>query len=154
MNLLFDTNIILFIIRDKSSSKALLKLINPEEKSLFISIVSVAELYSIAFQNRWNSMQLEKLEAFLNGIQIVMVDDFLTETYMQIDSFSQRKHPDFQTYSFTTPRNMGKNDVWIAATASLLEMKLITSDMDFNHLANHFITLQYYTADQIKALIV
>jgi tRNA(fMet)-specific endonuclease VapC len=80
MNLLFDTNIILFIIRDKSSNQALLKLVNPDEKSLFISIVSVAELYSIAFQNRWNSMQLEKLEAFLNSIQIVMVDDFLTET--------------------------------------------------------------------------
>ena len=31
-------------------------------------------------------------------------------------------------------RNMGKNDVWIAATALYLDMELHTTDNDFDHL--------------------
>jgi tRNA(fMet)-specific endonuclease VapC len=31
-------------------------------------------------------------------------------------------------------RNMGKNDLWIAATAHVLEATLITTDADFVHL--------------------
>jgi tRNA(fMet)-specific endonuclease VapC len=37
---------------------------------------------------------------------------------------------------------MGKNDLWIAATASLLNLKLITTDADFDHLDSSFISLQ------------
>lgn len=34
---------------------------------------------------------------------------------------------------------MGKNDLWIAATAFLLEGTLLTTDSDFNHLNNEFL---------------
>nr|WP_157618605.1 hypothetical protein [Spirosoma spitsbergense] len=34
---------------------------------------------------------------------------------------------------------MDKNDLWIAATASLLEAILITTDKDFDHLHGRFI---------------
>jgi len=34
---------------------------------------------------------------------------------------------------------MGKNDLWIASTAALLGLKLITTDADFNHLHDVFI---------------
>jgi tRNA(fMet)-specific endonuclease VapC len=33
-----------------------------------------------------------------------------------------------------TARSMGKNDLWIAATASVLGLTLLTSDKDFHHL--------------------
>jgi len=39
-------------------------------------------------------------------------------------------------------RNMGKNDLWIAATASILNAKLITTDKDFSHLKNQMIDLE------------
>jgi len=35
-------------------------------------------------------------------------------------------------------RNMGKNDIWIAATTYLLEATLITLDKDFLHLDEVF----------------
>ena len=38
-------------------------------------------------------------------------------------------------------RNMGKNDLWIAATASITNSKLITSDKDFNHLNGKYLDL-------------
>ena len=37
---------------------------------------------------------------------------------------------------------MGKNDIWIAATTSVLNATLLTTDNDFNHLQNEFIELQ------------
>ena len=153
MNLLFDTNIILYLIRDKSSGEQLEKFLNPSGKSIFISLVSVAELYSIAFQNQWKEPQRQKLEAFLENVQIIMVDDFLTRLYVEIDAFSQRKHPGFQNYAFSTPRNMGKNDLWIAATTSLLQLRLMTTDFDFDHLESHFLSVQRIDTDLIKAII-
>lgn len=41
---------------------------------------------------------------------------------------------------------MGKNDLWIAATASVLGAILITSDKDFEHLDRKFLTIGYYGA--------
>lgn len=43
----------------------------------------------------------------------------------------------------TTARNMGKNDLWIAATASILEATLLTTDQDFNHLTPELLRLEY-----------
>ncbi len=34
---------------------------------------------------------------------------------------------------------MGKNDVWIAATASVVEAVLLTTDADFDHLDPRFL---------------
>ena len=38
---------------------------------------------------------------------------------------------------------MGKNDIWIAATASVLKSTLITTDKDFDHLNNRFLEVVY-----------
>jgi len=38
---------------------------------------------------------------------------------------------------------MSKNDLWIAATASVLNATLITTDKDFSHLENIFLKLIY-----------
>lgn len=40
-------------------------------------------------------------------------------------------------------RNMGKNDLWIAAIASVFDMTLLTTDADFNHLNNHFLKVEF-----------
>jgi predicted nucleic acid-binding protein len=36
---------------------------------------------------------------------------------------------------------MGKNDLWIAATAAAADLRLITTDKDFNHLKDVFVDL-------------
>lgn len=38
-------------------------------------------------------------------------------------------------------RNMGKNDAWIAATAYAAQATLVTTDKDFDHLADTFFKL-------------
>jgi tRNA(fMet)-specific endonuclease VapC len=48
---------------------------------------------------------------------------------------------------------MGKNDLWIAATASLLNLTFVTTDKDFNHLHNHFLNLRNINPEDLQSLI-
>ena len=45
---------------------------------------------------------------------------------------------------------MGKNDLWIAATAALLGLKLVTTDADFNHLHQIFIEVHTVKPELFK----
>jgi tRNA(fMet)-specific endonuclease VapC len=38
---------------------------------------------------------------------------------------------------------MGKNDLWIAATASFFELTLVTTDKDFHHLRDGYLKVLY-----------
>ena len=63
------------------------------------------------------------------------------EEYADIDAFSQRNHPTMQLSG--SARKMSKNDLWIAATASVFEATLLTTDSDFDHLHNIFFNVEY-----------
>ena len=52
MNLLFDTNIILAIVRSNNYTE-IINFLNPGNDPLYISVVSEAEIKSIAIQNSW-----------------------------------------------------------------------------------------------------
>ncbi|MCB9041874.1 MAG: PIN domain-containing protein [Lewinellaceae bacterium] len=47
-------------------------------------------------------------------------------------------------------RNMGKNDIWTAATASIYGLKLITTDKDFDHLKEEYINLEQINIEDYK----
>jgi tRNA(fMet)-specific endonuclease VapC len=47
---------------------------------------------------------------------------------------------------------MGKNDLWIAATASLLQLQLITTDADFQHLDGSFLHVRQIDPAEIGKL--
>jgi len=66
----------------------------------------------------------------LDVYPIVVIDRELTRVYAQVDAYSQG----YLTPVDFTARNMGKNDIWIAATAIYLDLELHTVDKDFNHL--------------------
>lgn len=51
----------------------------------------------------------------------------IIDAYVEIDLYSQR-YP-------SGARNMGKNDLWIAACALASGAKLLTTDKDFAHLS-------------------
>jgi predicted nucleic acid-binding protein len=142
MNLLFDTNIIIYIAWSKSGFK-LLNFLNPLQKDIHVSFATIAEIESFALQNQWGKSKIQRLELLLDEAQIIQIDDMLLSTYVNIDAFSQCKHSEFTTYPHLTPRNMGKHDIWIAATASLLSLQLVTTDNDFHHLQDTFFELCY-----------
>jgi tRNA(fMet)-specific endonuclease VapC len=149
VNLLLDTNIILYATRN-ARGLSFLKELNPEDKLLYVSFVSIAEVRSIAYQNSWGDSKTKRLVSFFNSVRSVNVNHSLLPTYIGIDAYSQRTHPDYEKYPFSTSRNMGKNDLWIAATASLLNLQLVTTDKDFDHLETSFLSLRKISQAEIK----
>lgn len=116
-----------------------------------ISIVSMAELKAMALQNNWGARKLQDIGDLLDKVSVIEINESLTDVYAKIDAYSQRRNPHFTQYPFSTPRNMGKNDLWIASTAALLGLKLITTDADFNHLHDVFIEVECLSPEQLKS---
>ncbi len=84
---------------------------------------------------------MQKLEDLLREFVVVEIRyGSLIDKYADIDAFSQRKLPHLSPQP-PTPRNMSKNDLWIAATASVLNARLLTTDRDFDHLDQVFLEL-------------
>lgn len=98
-----------------------------------VCVVSVGELKSLALRNGWGKKRIGSMEKLLE--LFLMVDIYaesILEMYAEIDAYSQNKLADKPLRA--TARNMGKNDIWIAAVTSILGAKLITTDKDFDHL--------------------
>jgi len=150
MKLLLDTNILIYLSKDPSL-RLLAKFIGIDNQKVFISVATISELKSISIQNSWGDKRILTLDRIFEKAIVIEITENLVETYAQIDSFSQCKNPHHRSQSFSTPRNMGKNDIWIAATTALLGLKLITTDADFNHLHDVFIEVECLKPEQLKA---
>ena len=136
----FDTNIILLYLRHSLIVEFIEANFKPFETDVIVSVVTVAELKSIALQNKWGNPRLQRMENFLSRFVVadVKTEDIIN-CYAEIDAFSQGRLEGRK--SNFTARNMGKNDIWIAATASVLEATLLTTDNDFNHLHDEFLSV-------------
>lgn len=143
MIFVFDTNILLHYIRESPIMEKVEQQFDPlgGSNESWLSAVSLGEIRSIAIQNKWGEKRIAKLDAFLATFLIsgINIGDIIRR-YAEIDSYSQGLHPTI--ISSHTARNMGKNDLWIAATASVLGAALLTTDHDFTHLDKVFLNLQ------------
>ena len=138
---LFDTNLLLLVLRQDARWDALQALYNFDESFNFISVVSLGELYSIGLQNNWGIKRLIQIGQLREEFVIADIHvESIIQKYAEIDAFSQGKLVGKPLD--ITSRNMGKNDLWIAATASVLQLKFFTTDRDFDHLAQDFIDLE------------
>jgi len=109
-----------------------------------ISIVTLGEIWSIALQRGWGEEKQQKLREMLNTIPNVDISRTpIIERYAQIDSYSQGKNSILPLPRHMSSRNMGKNDIWIAATGSVINAILLTNDNDFEHLNGVFLTVKY-----------
>ncbi len=137
-----DTNIVIHYLRESDVMRKVEQQFNPfgQGNEIWICVVSLGELKSMAIQAKWGvkrQQQLIRLLEMLNPIDIWAED--ILDLYAEIDAFSQNKLPDRPLG--LTARNMGKNDLWIAATASILGAQLITTDADFDHLGVEYLKL-------------
>ena len=142
MNYFFDTNAILIYLRDHEKKVWLDENHDPLGKgnTAVISVVVLGELESISLRNNWGQKRIENLEIFLRKFLIADINSRdIIKKYGEIDAFSQGKLKGNPLGD--SSRNMGKNDLWIAATASITNSKLITSDKDFNHLNGKYLDL-------------
>ena len=64
--------------------------------------------------------------------------------YVDIETYSNKSNP--TRVKEGSAVKMGKNDIWIAATAKITNSKLITSDNDFDHLDGEYFDVIKYTS--------
>jgi len=143
MNYLLDTNIVLIYTRDSDITSSIEEKYNlfNSNNELYISVVTVAELKSIILQKNYGEKKIKTLERLLSNFSIIDINiTEILDRYAEIDAFSQGKLKG-KTSNFSA-RNMGKNDLFIAATASVYDLTLMTTDNDFTHLFTDYIELE------------
>ena len=140
MTLLFDTNAVLIYLRNLPVKGMIESYYKPfgTINTAAVSVVTVGELKAFALKNKWGGQKIQTMEEFVSKFVIADINtEDVISCYAEIDAFSQGrlegKKSDFSA------RNMGKNDIWIAATASVLDAVLLTTDNDFDHLHNEYL---------------
>lgn len=141
-----DTGIILGYVRGAGYAEYVEKkyrLFSPPNIPL-ISIVSKGEIYSLAVQRDWGGGKLTLLGELLRKLPVVDINnEQIIQRYAEIDAYSLSKDRKRPLPAGQTARVMGKNDLWIAATTSVLKAMLLTTDHDFDHLDGVFLTIAY-----------
>ena len=143
MNYLLDTGILLIYIRSSSLAQDINNLYDPlsHANTPIISVVNIGEIKSLAIRNGWGKHKMSLMEKFLHQFLIADINvESVIQRYAEIDAFSQGRLPGKPLG--LSSRNMGKNDLWVAATASVLQATLLTTDHDFDHLANYFLNVE------------
>jgi tRNA(fMet)-specific endonuclease VapC len=102
----------------------------------------VAEIRSLANQFNWGSLRINKMTEILSELPTLDINlSEIIDKYVEIDCYSKRKHPTL--ISDFSAIKMGKNDLWIAATAAVYDCTLLTTDLDFQHLRSRLLDVIY-----------
>ncbi len=145
-----DTCIVLHILRNNAIGQAAVKWLRDVEYeyTLVISVVTKAELHALKIQLGWGANRTAILDAFLQKVTYIDInhtDETLLQQYAMIDGYSKGKHPDSKgKMKGGTAHTMGKNDLWIAATASVIDAVLLTGDGGFDHLNETFLKIEKF----------
>lgn len=124
---LLDTNVLVHYIRGSPLSQRIrdeyqLLTVEPTPR---ICLVSEGEIRSLALQWQWGKHKLDQMEFCLDFFQTQTIDDpEILRAYATLDAYCE-----------SIGQQLGKNDLWIAATASVLGATLLTTDRDFDRLS-------------------
>ena len=122
--MVFDTNLLIQHIRQGLTLPAL----------TVISVIVAGELEAFALKSDWGYQKISVMHAMLERFGVIDVTKRLLPAYARIDAYSQGKLDLSPLPPGVSARNMGKNDIWIAATALYFDVELHTADKDFDHL--------------------
>jgi tRNA(fMet)-specific endonuclease VapC len=150
-----DTNIIIYL----ANQNALVdKIVNEtldlfsQEKELMLSVVSLAEIQSFAIRAKLETAQLDWIASTLSTLRIADINTpEIIARYVEIDLYSRGKYDNLP--QGIRPHKMGKNDLWIAATASVLGATLLTTDQDYMHLNGVYLAVETIPIYKVKVKI-
>ena len=145
MTLVLDTNVFIEYVREGAKMQYLEEQFAPfaSGNTTYVSIVTVAELYAFADHRRWGPVKWEKMYKLLSEVRAIEISsEEIIEAYRAVEAYS--RNPSHDRHREGSSIIMGKNDIWIAATAKLLGARLLTSDSDFDHLHPDFIEVLKY----------
>lgn len=118
--ILIDTNIVSYLF--KRDSRALPYLHEHlDNKAWLISFMTLAELYRWAVKYQWGKAKKDRLEAYLSKFTVIPYDQYLCWKWAEVVTECQGKG-----------KSIDHPDAWIAATALLYDLPLVT------HNSKHF----------------
>ncbi|MGE0200920.1 MAG: type II toxin-antitoxin system VapC family toxin [Candidatus Melainabacteria bacterium] len=120
--LLIDTNVISFILKgDTRAARYSSQLVG---NALAISFMTLAELDRWAIAHRWGERKKAQLDHYLTQFVVLPVDRLLCEQWAKVSDQAARDGKPIQCA-----------DAWIAATAILYDIPLVTHNpKDFKHI--------------------
>lgn len=141
--LILDTNILLHLLRARNAGRAIetTYAVGQRTPRALISVVTKGELKALGYKFGWNAAQRDRLNAMLSGLLSADIShDSIQEAYARLDHASA-----------TFGVKMGKNDLWIAATAQVTGGVLLTTDRDFDHLHPSSVRVEYVDIERLTS---
>jgi tRNA(fMet)-specific endonuclease VapC len=137
---LLDTNILLQLLRGNAVGQHIDQRfgLRASLPACVISVVTVGEIFSLARKLNWGGRRVTLLKTLLDEMPWMDINDPAV-----LDAYGQIDH-----YSMSRGISIGKNDAWIAATAHVTKMTLLTTDKDFDHLDPMFLNRIWIDPDQ------
>ncbi len=132
---LLDTCILVHLVRGDHDGRRIQKAYNLKAfySECLISVVTRGEMEKLGREFGWDNPKLKTMRELLDQVITIDINDpAIIAAYAEIDHFSDQRGI-----------KMGKNDVWIAATAKATGYQLMTMDRDFDHLAAGFLSLLF-----------
>ena len=152
MDYLHDSNIVVIYSRDNDLARRIEEdyAIFRGDHRLAISTVSLGEINASIKKLQLGEKRKQKIEQILGNINAFGINfQEVIDRYGDIDAYSQGKL--LTKKGKFSARNMGKNDIWIAATASVFNLTLLTTDRDFDHLDGVYIDLEYISLKKYES---
>ena len=126
---LLDTSVILHLVRGNALGQHIrdnYDLLHCQPRPL-VCLVSLAEMRVLAELHGWGEPKRNALVAAFRSLTMVNINHpTVIDAYVKLD-LCARSHP-------KGARQMGKNDLWIAACAAAANAYLLTTDKDFEFL--------------------
>jgi len=123
---LLDTNVLVALVRNNDLGKYLDRTyqLTSGIHAFYVSVVVLGEARALAQKFGWGPARLASLAGTLALFTPLDISyDEVLQAYADIDAYSEARG-----------HLMGKNDLWIAATARAYDLTLLTTDADFDHL--------------------
>jgi tRNA(fMet)-specific endonuclease VapC len=150
-----DTNILIYLVNQNDLVNQIVNEtldLFSTNKELMLSVVSLAEIRSFAIRTGLEITQLDSIESLISKLKIIDINlPEIIARYVEIDLYSRGKYDNLPRG--IRPHKMGKNDLWIAATASVLGATLLTTDQDYMHLNGVYLAVETIPIHKVKAKI-
>ncbi len=131
---ILDTNIILLLILNWKFERFFREKYAQPTNDLVISVVAEGEIKALALKRKWGRRKIDQLISILEKFIIYPVKvNAVIDAYAELDAYSQGVLENKKLPNGMSARNMGKNDLWISATALVTDGILVTADKDFDH---------------------
>jgi len=144
--LLLDTNILIMYARQGEPAERLERQLGLQSERVegVVSIVTIGEAFAFAKKNNWGEPKRDALKELIRT-RLVPIDIHRPEI---LDAYAEIYH--YCAKVEKPARPIGQNDLWIAATAHVVDCTLVTMDTDFKHLDGKYLRLRLIDPKSLK----